>query len=351
MSTIYGCAHVAGEYWVTTPGTGSFVLDGFELIKGLGFGAVKYFLSAQYASQDFSLETWTATPTTLTELAQTTQMVTSFSDATIKHYVLNVFGFTTTDHADLWKFPFYTQTDILSKQYTEFYDFTEHLLQTYDGYGKTFVLQNWEGDWALRASTATTGFNNITGRRIDRMIAFYQTRARAIRDAKKDNPTSDVIILHAMEANRVEDSIKQKNRPSILNSILPRLRGYLDLVSYSAYDGVYDLRINGMGAWWSSESEMITELTRRVALGIDALSAAADCPCFIGEWGVEENNKPAQYSTANIVQAMYDVGETKDVPYHIYWEIWNNEVNNLYALYDSGGDLTGAGTKWQQLLA
>ena len=355
MTTIYGAAHDAGTYHNTSPGSGSFVVDGFEQIKGIGFGAVKLFFSAQYATVDYSLESWSSSPTTLRALAQTSEMATVLGDSTVKHYLLNCFGFTTTGHADLWKFPLRDQTSLLSNEYTEIYNLAEHLLQTYDGAGKTFVIQNWEGDWALRGLTTLGAFVDITGRRVDRMVAYFRARANAIEQARRDNPTSDVRLLHAFECNRVLECLRDRNITSVVNDVLPRLRGSLDLVSYSAYDSIYDLSIGGGGAWHANQSAMVSAIAANLPASLALISDRAGAPAYIGEWGLAENEMPGGYDAATLVQAVYDAGEAASVPYHIYWQIWDNEgtppSNRGFWLIDDGDNLTGAGTKWTALLA
>lgn len=349
--TVHGAAHDAGIYHVMTPGTGSFVLDGVELIKGLGFDAVKLFFSAQYATVDYALESWSSTPTTLTQLAQTTEMATALGDATLKHYILNTFGFTTTGHADLWRFGIAANPTLLADEYNEVYALCQHLLTTYDGTGKTFVLSSWEGDWALQGNTDVDGFNDITGRRIDYMVAFFRARFQAIEQARRDFGQDDVRVLGALECNRVIDALNDPNIPRVVNRVLPRLRGAMDLVSYSAYDSVFDLSIGGGGAWYSSQAEMITAIQTKLPAAIQRLQDVAGVPCIIGEWGLPEAEVPGGYVVGDLIQAVYDISVTESLPYHIYWQIFNNEPGRDFMLYRSNGTISLAGTKWQGLLS
>jgi hypothetical protein len=48
------------------------------------------------------------------------------------------------------------------KEYHEFYDLTAHLLQAYNGTGKTFFLGHWEGDWHLRPDLNTKTDDGVT---------------------------------------------------------------------------------------------------------------------------------------------------------------------------------------------
>ena len=275
---------------------------------------------------------------------------TAFGDGTVDLFFLNTFAYSTSDESDLWKFPLRDQTTLLTDQYTEIFNLASHLLSTYSG--KTFVLQNWEGDWALRGGTGASDFNNVDGRRVDRMVAFYQTRGRAIEDARKANQSSTSQVLHAVECNRVIDSLSDANFPSVVNVVLPRLRGAIDLVSYSAYDAVFNLPIGGGGggAYYTDQATMLAAIETKLPAALALLEERSGVPAYIGEWGVDENATPGGYDDATIIQKVYDVAEAYGVPYHIYWEVWNNEPGSLYALYDSGGTLTNAGTKWDALL-
>jgi len=357
MTVVYGAAHDAGTYHVTTPGTGSFIRDGVELIKGIGFDAVKLFLSRNYAVSDYALETtFTGAPTTLKELTQEPPMAAVLADVTLKHFILNSFSFVNLGDTDPWKFGLRDQPDLMVDEYDEFKELAEHLLTTYDGDAKTFVIKSWEGDWSLQGSTVIDGtqYNARNARREDLMAAYFRARWHAIVDARAAHPTSDCQVLHAIEANRVTEAIQNRNAPRMLNRVLPRMRGMMDFVSYSAYDSVFDLSPGGT-PWGASASGMLTDLNNRLPAAIDALQDAAQARCMIGEWGLPEKELPVGYSATDIIDAVYDVGEAKDIAYHLYWQIFDNEgtppANRGFWLYNDAGAKTLAGNAWTTLLA
>ncbi len=356
MAVIHGAAHEAGTYHVTTPGTGSFIRNGVELIKGIGFDAVKLFLSRNYASNDYALEsTWGGTATSLKTLAQLAPVAAVLNDGTLRHFILNCFTFATLGDTDPWKFGLADQPTLFQDEYDEIRELAEHLLTTYNGQAKTFVLKNWEGDWSLQGNTTIDGarYNLINSRRVDLMVAFFRARWEAIVDARKA-VASDCVVLHAFEANRVIEAIENRNAPRLLNRVLPRMRGAIDLVSWSAYDGVFDLAVGG-SPWGSSAAQHLTDLQARLAAGIHALEEAAGVRCMIGEWGIPENELPGGYSVANIIDAVVSTVGAEDVAYDLYWQVFDNEgtppSNRGFWLYNNAGAQTLAGAKWAQVLA
>lgn len=356
MTVIHGAAHVAGTYHVSTPGTGSFIRDGVELIKDIGFGAVKLFLSANYSSSDYVLDsTFTGSPTSLTELVQEPPFAAVLNDATLQHFILNTFGLTNQGHNDPWRAGLIANPNLLEQEYNEIKELTEYLLTTYDGDGKTFVIKSWEGDWSLQGGTALDGtqYNDRHSRREDLMVAFFRARWQGIVDGHRAVPTSDCRVLHAVEANRVTEGLLNRNAPRMINRILPRMRGMLDLVSYSAYDSVFDLSPGG-DVWSSSQAALLVDLQSRFTSSIQALQDTTGVRCMIGEWGIPENEVPVGYTLSNILDAVNAVLEAEDVAYNIYWQVFDNEgtppANRGFWLYDDNGDLTLAGTAWTTYL-
>lgn len=352
--TIYGAAHVDGAYHINTPGTGSFIQDGFELIKDLGFDAVKLFLSRLYASGDYPLETeFAGTPATLTELVQEPPFAAVLGDAAVKHYILNTFPLTTLGDTDPWKFGLaFGNETLLQDEYTEVRAFAEHLLQTYDGDAKTFVLKSWEGDWSLQGSTVLDGtqYNFINRRREDLMVAYFRARGRAIADARTAQAGSDCQVLHAVEANRVTEAVRYPTAPRMLNRILPRLRGAIDLVSYSAYDSIFDLSPGSAAPWSASQAQMLADIQTRLTNAVGALQNASGVPCMLGEWGLPETELPEGYSVQTIIEKVVEVGEELGLIYNLYWQVFDNEDRGFW-LYDDNGDVSLAGQAWAALLA
>ena len=113
----------------------------------------------------------------------------------------------------------------------QFDELTRHLLTTYRGTGKTFVLQNWEGDWALRPAMDPS--IDPTPQRIEAMIDWLNARQAGVDRARATVGEDGVRVLHAAETNLVLQQMRD-DRPGVVRDVLPNTR--IDLVSYSAYD-------------------------------------------------------------------------------------------------------------------
>src|SRR6202000_2016304 len=99
----------------------------------------------------------------------------------------------------------------------QFYDLSKYLLTTYRGTGKTFVLQHWEGDWALRSlSKKDYDPDYVPGpTAIQGMIRWLNARQAGIVQARAEVGATDVRVYGAAEANRLEDSMAGK--PGVAN--------------------------------------------------------------------------------------------------------------------------------------
>ena len=115
--------------------------------------------------------------------------------------------------------------------YTEIYDLTVYLLQTYSGTGKSFYIGNWEGDWMLSA-TNTYVDQNMPPERLQAMIDWANTRQQAIDAAKAATPHSDVNVWFYLEANKMDWA--RNEQICVTNSVIPAMPK-LDFLSFSAY--------------------------------------------------------------------------------------------------------------------
>lgn len=117
--------------------------------------------------------------------------------------------------------------------YKEFYDFTEHLLTEYNNSGKTFMISNWEGDWLLLGEGKNQN-NDAPPEKIERMISWANIRGKAIEDAKKATPHTNVNVYFCLEVNRVEDA-RIKDLKRMIDAVVPYAE-YMDYLSLSSYD-------------------------------------------------------------------------------------------------------------------
>jgi hypothetical protein len=108
----------------------------------------------------------------------------------------------------------------------KFYDFARHLFTTQAYAGKTFVLQNWEGDNAMERIFTPT--------RNQGMIDWLNARQDGITQARNEaGANSSVKVYGAVESNLVDDArIGVADR--FAGVIVPFT--HADLYSYSAYD-------------------------------------------------------------------------------------------------------------------
>lgn len=187
-----------------------------------------------------------------------------------------------------------------------FYELTKYLLTTYKGTGKTFVLQNWEGDWAIRA--AFDPKRDASEEQLNNMADWLIARQAGVDQARREVHTSGVRVLNAAEVNLVLES-HRTGRPAMVNKVLPRVR--LDLVSYSAYEGQED-------------PKLLVEGLDFIASQMKGASRSGPKKVYIGEFGYPENEKSQELlrqQLTNTVMAAKNWG----CPYVVYWQLYCNE--------------------------
>jgi hypothetical protein len=227
----------------------------------------------------------------------------------------------------LWVYPFSDSksaftTGVISEEesgkvYREIYDLTAHLLRKYTGSGKTFYLGNWEGDWhTLRENYDYN--QDPTPEAIQGAIRWFNLREKAVADARRDTPHSDVKVYFYIELNHVRKAMDD-DRPAIVNRVLPHIR--TDFVSWSSYDITKPAAILGGEA---GRARLFRALDY-----IEAHLPKSDIPgkrVFIGEYGFElvsfKDAEMQRKYTAAIMKWSIEWG----CPFVLYWELYCNEV-------------------------
>ena len=129
----------------------------------------------------------------------------------------------------------YGNTEWAQKEYDQLYELTRHLLQTYQGTGKVFIITSWESDWPLLEGQGEQG--TPTGNRIQGFIEWFNNRYKAINDARNSLPdVTGVEVFHSEEINIIQKVLDDPSKKAIVNAVLPHVT--VDLVAYSAYNAI-----------------------------------------------------------------------------------------------------------------
>lgn len=258
----------------------------------------------------------------LVALAQTPQYSTLFSNPNFKTYILVVLP-NNQPNEPVWQDGM-SQAE-KDQERIAMKTLTEYLYQTYRYSGKTFVLQNWEGDHLLRGCTSCNipvpvdPYLAMLGMR-DWINARQAGVAEARSAAVAAYPASTVRVVHAAEANLVYGPATG-NPPSghtMVNDVIPYTN--CDLYSYSVWD------IN------SNPDNLTVALNYLQAKAPDsALYGAFNI--YVGEYGGGENAQFGGDGTAmeQFVRRMTEKAISWGARYVVYWQLYSNQNTTNFA--------------------
>lgn len=299
-----GATHYAGRYFLTEE---PYLLEGIGMLHGMGFRTVKLWLARDLPGYDYHSQ-WNLPKTArLIDIAKHEYFQKAFASP-FSTFALEVQP-VAHGPGKLIK------VEDFAAEAEQFEELALHLLKTYADQPLTFILQHWEGDWMLRGADKDTWqpgkLPANTAQRVDSFIAWLTARQQGVENARKRAGQTQCRVLHAAEANRVLDSLKDV--PTIAKAVLPNVA--VDLVSWSAYDGVNAK--DSLVATWHG-----IEILRHY---IKPSPAGIKNPIYIGEVGIPENGK-----TADEIRAFWDnafaVFLAHDLPWIIQWQLYCNEA-------------------------
>jgi hypothetical protein len=294
---VLGVAHVAGTYHLTD---GDFLGEGADQVLALGSRVLKLYLFQP--ARNYPFNTRWPEAATLAELAQSPPYAAVFRKP-FTTYVLTVYALGRPEH--YWRAG--VSESEKADERRQFYELTKHLLAAWRGTGKTFVLQHWEGDWAVRG-----GFDPKTDpepKAVQGMIDWLQARQEGVDLARAEVGERGVHVYHAAEVNLVVQSLRD-GRPGVANRVLPQVR--LDLVSYSAWDA-------------QDDPKTLREALDFIASQAPPSRAFGNRNVYVGEFGKPENEfgpEKVRQTVRGAVRAALDWG----CPYVIYWQVYCNEA-------------------------
>jgi hypothetical protein len=183
---------------------------------------------------------------------------------------------------------------------------TRHLLGAYGKTGKTFVIQNWEGDWALRGCFDPA--KKPTPEATAAMIRWLAARQRGVDRARAEFPDARARVFHACEVNLVRQAM-DKGEPSVTKDVLPHVP--VDLASYSAWDTKDSPARFGEALAFIAKHKQVTDPFGKHGV-------------YVGEFGLPEcEAKPEQ--VLERVTALLDEARRFGCPYAVFWQLFCNE--------------------------
>lgn len=317
-----GATHVAGKYYFSNE---PYLIEGAKKMNELGYGVIKLWFRKNGGGYPYNSK-WDISPDiSLKELAQ-------------HPYWENVFNmpFSTialsVDGAGIK-----TTSSSAAAEEEEIYQLTKYLLEKYRDKEVTFIIHNWEGDWMLRGGTGSYArwsrkpgelIKAVDGdrmtvlvpadslNRINAMALWFKARQEGINRARNEVKNTKCKVYHAVEANKVYDSMD--GIPGIVNSVLPLIE--TDMVSWSSYDG-----LDATGLKLYKGIEYIKRYIRPTTY------MKGKKVVFLGEIGIPEQRYEGLTDYESVVKrwdAYLGVCEALQVPYIIQWELYCNEPKN-----------------------
>jgi hypothetical protein len=210
----------------------------------------------------------------------------------------------------------------LSAERTDMSDLTYYLIKTFNGTGKTFILQNWEGDWALSCCDRSV---NPTEERISEMIDWLNARQDGVSDGRLRAALegfTNVHVYHAAEANLITDPERTQR---MVNRVIPYT--HCDLYSYSAWNS------------GTQPSQLIADLDT-LARNAPPSAVFGRRNVYVGEFGsneVPDNPDVQPTTTRRLTEAALAWGAR----YILFWQLYGTsdparEDAGLYLIRPDG---------------
>lgn len=300
-----GVTHVDGKYCLTEE---PFLLEGANAIAKLGVQVIKLYLmlnSDGSSLQKYPFHTDWPLCETLEELADSPPFREVFRRP-FRVFVITVYRPGVS--AGYWLNGI--SRDQEREEQDALYRLASYLLQKYRGSGKTFVFQNWEGDWAVRGHFDRNRPPAPEGLRA--MTRWLAARQRGVEQAVRENPDSDVRLYHAVEVNLLRPTM-EAGMPCVLTHVVPRVRP--DLVSYSAWDT-------------QSDPALFRRSLDFIAKHAPDSAVFGEKNVYVGEFGLPENEHSRQ-QVVRLIRDVVAISVDWGCPWVIYWQVYCNEARRF----------------------
>jgi hypothetical protein len=299
---VLGVAHVAGKYNFTED---DYLNEGADRILELGSRVIKVWLTLDPTkTYPFNSE-WEPLPTEALDLVQRSYYQELFAKP------FKVFFLELTAAPEVYFVDGMTAEET-ARERTQAYTLARYLLTAYAGTGKTFVLQNWEGDHLLRQGLFEEGLvpDEV---RIQGMIDWFNARQAGVELARTEAGQQDVDVWHAVEANHLSNAMKGK--VTVTNNVIPFTRA--DLYSYSSWDIGFDAK------------KLVKALNHLAAKAPDTPAFGAK-NVYLGEFGAAIDHLKKGQTQRGVIRKLAEAALGWGVRWAVYWELYCNEPKRVY---------------------
>ena len=221
VAEILGSTHVSGRYYF---GEDDFLNEGADRLLEVGMRAFKGWLTPGFKKAYPYNSDWPGGVGSVSELIQTPH----FRDLLDKPF--STYSFVVGEFSrPYWRDGM--DADEIAAVEVENYDLAAYLLTRYKNTDKTFILQNWEGDNALRAWDIPDPAVYETARK--GMIDWLNARQAGIVRARKQFGMQGVKVVGAVEMTRTPVGAAPFDHPLVVDDVVPRTGA--DLYSLSTW--------------------------------------------------------------------------------------------------------------------
>jgi hypothetical protein len=306
--TVLGVTHVAGKYNFTSE---DFLNEGADQLLALGTQVIKVWFTPEVAILYPFNSTWGSPPTNLVDLAQHPYFQALFAKR-FTTYILVVESVVPAPQS-LKDVP---PAEIQAEQQQR-YDLAKYLLTAYAGTGKTFILQNWEGDHLLRAGLPSGA--DPTPDRVLAMAEWWNAHQAGVAQARAEVRAHGVGVYNAIEVNALADAMAGK--VTATNNVVPLT--HADLYSYSSWDIGFD-------------PEVLTQALDYLQSKAPPNALFGRRNIYLGEYGAAKDQLPEAASRPDVIRRLEEAALGWGVRYAVYWQLYDNEP--LHALSGRPGD-------------
>lgn len=346
-----GVTHVDGNYHLTNE---DYLNEGAKQIRNLGSRVIKvwfHYVSSQGETKYPYNSDWPDRFDSMVDIAEHPYFRELFQ-RDFRTYVLVAYSM--NDEGGFWRgkggkhyFIYGVNEDQLQKEERAFYELTTHLLEKYRGAGKEFVLQHWQGDWAILPHDTRDEISSVdiqaddpepSETSIQGMIRWLNARQRGVERARSEIQ-SDVKVLHAAEVNMVIRAMRGQRR--VINHVIPETT--VDLVSHNSYREMWFAhsrwsldetpdRFRDILDYVNSQAPETNEYTKATLLHPDK-------NVLVGEYGLPFTIVGDKEGT-RVSKLATNVSLEWGATWTLFWQIYGNEHGKGFWLIRPDGTTT-----------